>query len=547
MHQEFVSPHHSTTRRPRNAKKGATAARVAQGTPARLSATGAKAKTVKHTVATPLPATPAKPWPVAARRRLHWPFVVARVAVDAVLIMLAFAVAHAARYEWEILRDVTAPESYMPLSAFWPIQFALTGLTIAVFWMRGIYAQPRGTNWIDRMSKLAGGTLVSIGVLVLGLLAFMPVLPSRLLFPFVGVAMIVIFGVERFLMRHLRMALWRRGIDVRRLVVVGATHGGPRIMKEVLDQPGFGYALMGYVEDTDEVKPWTVPLTGHEPPLHLGEVADIDQVIAENGVDEVVVALPANSHLRIMEVLERCRNLRVAFRLVPDLFEVRFNEVQIDALNGVPLIGVKEVVLRGGNLWIKRTIDIVLAMWVLLLTAPLMAVVALVVKLESPAAPVLFRQVRIGRGGRPFIFYKFRSMRPDAEELKEQLLAYNEAEGPIFKMKNDPRVTRLGRFLRKTSLDEMPQVFNILRGDMSWVGPRPPVPDEVESYNDWHRRRLEITPGLTGLWQVSGRSDVSFEEMVKLDLYYAENWSLLFDLKIILRTIPAVLRARGAY
>ena len=546
MHQEFVSPH-STTRRSRNLKKGGTAARVQTVTPGRLSSTGAKAKTVKSVVVSSLPATPAKPWPVSARRRLRWPWVVGRVAIDAVLVMLAFAVAHAARYEWKIFRDVVAPESYLPLSAFWPIQIALTGLTLVVFWMRGVYSQPRGASGVDRMSKIAGGALVSIGVLVLGLLAFMPVLPSRLLFPFVGVAMISIFGVERFLMRRMRMALWRRGIDVRRVVVVGASHAGQRIMKEVLDQPGFGYALMGYVEDADELKPWTVPLTGHEPPLHLGEVADIDQVIAENGVDEVVVALPANSHLRIMEVLERCRNQRVAFRLVPDLFEVRFNEVQIDAMNGIPLIGVKDVVLQGGNLWIKRTIDIVLAMWVLVLTAPLMALIALAIKLESPGGPVLFRQVRIGRGGRPFVCYKFRSMRPDAEELKEQLQAYNEAEGPIFKMKNDPRVTRMGRFLRKTSLDEMTQVLNILRGDMSWVGPRPPVPAEVEAYNDWHRRRLEITPGLTGLWQVSGRSDVSFEEMVKLDLYYAENWSILFDFKIILMTIPAVLRARGAY
>jgi lipopolysaccharide/colanic/teichoic acid biosynthesis glycosyltransferase len=138
-------------------------------------------------------------------------------------------------------------------------------------------------------------------------------------------------------------------------------------------------------------------------------------------------------------------------------------------------------------------------------------------------------------------------MRIDAEQLKDQLMAYNEASGPIFKMKNDPRVTRVGKWLRRTSLDEIPQVFNILAGEMSWVGPRPPVPSEVEHYTEWHRRRLEITPGLTGLWQVSGRSDLSFDDMVKLDLYYAENWSLAFDIKIILMTIPAVLKARGAY
>jgi exopolysaccharide biosynthesis polyprenyl glycosylphosphotransferase len=397
------------------------------------------------------------------------------------------------------------------------------------------------------MGKIAGGTLVSISIMVLGLLLFTPVLPSRLLFPFTLVGIIAICGVERFAIKQVRMMMWKQGINVRRMLVVGATHAGQRLMKEVLDQPGFGYRLVGYVEDAEELKPWTVPITGHNEPSRLGDITDIDRVIARHGVDEVVVALPANSHARILEVLEQCRNERVAFRLVPDLFEVRFNEVQIDALNGIPLIGVKDVVLQGGNLWLKRTMDVVLATAVLFVTAPLIVLVALAIKLERPRGPVLFKQVRIGRDGRPFFFYKFRSMRPDAEELKEQLRALNEASGPIFKMKNDPRVTRVGRFLRRTSLDELPQVFNILRGDMSWVGPRPPVPSEVEAYTDWHRRRLEITPGLTGLWQVSGRSDLSFDEMVKLDLYYAENWSLLFDLKIILLTIPAVLSARGAY
>jgi exopolysaccharide biosynthesis polyprenyl glycosylphosphotransferase len=490
---------------------------------------------------------PARPWPGAARRSLRWPFVLLRIGIDTLLINLAFILAYTARYEWEILRDVVAPESYKPLTSFWPLEAALTVITLAAFWGRGVYSQPRGARWIDQMGKVVGGTLVSISILVLGLLLFTPVLPSRLLFPFTLAGMIVIFGIERFAIKRVRMMLWKQGINVRRMLVVGATHAGQRIMKEVLDQPGFGYALVGYVEDTDELKPWTVPITGHDEPPRLGEITDIDRVIARHGVDEVVVALPSNSHARILDVLERCRNERVAFRLVPDLFEVRFNEVQIDALNGIPLIGVKDVVLQGGNLWLKRTMDVVLATAILFVTAPLIAVIALAIKLERPRGPVLFKQVRIGREGRPFYFYKFRSMRPDAEDLKEQLLDLNEADGPIFKIRNDPRVTRVGRLLRRTSLDELPQVFNILRGDMSWVGPRPPVPSEVEAYTDWHRRRLEITPGLTGLWQVSGRSDLSFDEMVKLDLYYAENWSLFFDLKIILLTIPAVLSARGAY
>jgi lipopolysaccharide/colanic/teichoic acid biosynthesis glycosyltransferase len=180
-------------------------------------------------------------------------------------------------------------------------------------------------------------------------------------------------------------------------------------------------------------------------------------------------------------------------------------------------------------------------------TSPILLIVAILIKLERPRGPVFFKQERVGYGGRRFMCYKFRSMRPDAEALKAELLALNEASGPIFKMKNDPRVTRVGKWLRRTSIDELPQVFNILAGDMSWVGPRPPIPAEVEQYTTWQLRRLEITPGLTGLWQVSGRSELAFDDMVKLDLFYAENWSLAFDIKIILMTIPAVLKARGAY
>ncbi|HEX6607799.1 MAG TPA: sugar transferase, partial [Chloroflexia bacterium] len=334
--------------------------------------------------------------------------------------------------------------------------------------------------------------------------------------------------------------------NIRRVLVVGASYAGQRIMKDLMERPDLGYALSGYVEDdTDEA--WTVPMNGHGYPARLGRVTDVDQVISAGQIDEVIVALPATSHNQIVEVIERCQSNHVSFRLIPDLFEIRFNQVQIDALNGIPLIGLKEVALRGGNLWLKRTLDILMAMVVIAVTSPIMLLIAILIKLERPRGPVFFKQERVGYGGRRFLCYKFRSMRPDAEQLKDQLMAYNEASGPIFKMKNDPRVTRVGRWLRRTSLDEIPQVFNILAGDMSWVGPRPPVPSEVEQYNEWHRRRLEITPGLTGLWQVSGRSDLSFDEMVKLDLYYAENWSLGFDIKIILMTIPAVLKARGAY
>jgi exopolysaccharide biosynthesis polyprenyl glycosylphosphotransferase len=195
---------------------------------------------------------------------------------------------------------------------------------------------------------------------------------------------------------------------------------------------------------------------------------------------------------------------------------------------------------------VKRAIDIALTVLVSPVVLCVSAVIAVAIKLDSPG-PIVFAQMRMGSGGRTFPVYKFRTMVNDAEARKAELVDQNEADGPIFKIRNDPRRTRVGQFLRRTSLDELPQLWNILRGEMSWVGPRPATPDEVDRYLPWHMRRLAAKPGLTGLWQVSGRSDTTFEEMVRLDIYYVEHWSVLMDLRILLQTIPTVLSGRGAY
>jgi exopolysaccharide biosynthesis polyprenyl glycosylphosphotransferase len=200
----------------------------------------------------------------------------------------------------------------------------------------------------------------------------------------------------------------------------------------------------------------------------------------------------------------------------------------------------------GWNLAVKRALDEVISALALVILSPLLLLIAILIKLDSPG-PAVFAQQRIGRGGKPFTVYKFRTMRRGAEEEQEALKALNEAKGPMFKMKADPRCTPLGRLLRRISLDELPQLYNVLRGEMSIVGPRPPLPGEVQQYQEWHKKRLETLPGLTGLWQVSGRSDLTFDDMVLLDIYYIENWSLLLDLRIALKTVPSALFGRGAY
>jgi exopolysaccharide biosynthesis polyprenyl glycosylphosphotransferase len=236
----------------------------------------------------------------------------------------------------------------------------------------------------------------------------------------------------------------------------------------------------------------------------------------------------------------------VRVRVVPDLLQLSLNRVHMDQVAGIPLLGVREMSLTGWNLILKRAMDIVIGGLGALVISPLLAVIAISIRLDSPG-PALFRQVRVGRGGRSFTIYKFRSMVENAEDVRRYLDAMNEADGPIFKMKDDPRCTRVGRILRRLSLDELPQLYNVLRGEMSLVGPRPALPSEVAQYQDWHKKRLDVSPGMTGLWQVSGRNKLSFDEMVLLDVYYAENWSPTSDLRIILKTVPLVLIGEGAY
>ena len=482
-------------------------------------------------------------------RRFRYALITGRIIADGVLLVASFVIAYWLRYSLQVGRDVI-PESFRSLSEFTPYIAAYAIITLVTFNMRGLYALPRGASWFEHMRIITSGALIGIAALTLGALLLNPVLPSRMLFVLLWVCTLAVFSAERFGYRVLRTTLWRRGINIRQAVVVGSGLAGQRIMKDIVERPELGYTLVGYVSDatnSPRSPEWRIPVKPRNGELRrLGSLKDVNRVIEQQGPHEVIVALPATHHTQILGVMDVCRQYGVEFKLVPDLFEMRFNEVSIDALNGVPLIGVKDVALRGFNFFIKRVLDVVLASLALLLAAIPMAIIALVVKLTS-TGPVMFKQPRVGKDRKVFVCYKFRTMYEDAEQRKNDLWHLNEADGPMFKIKNDPRRTPFGRILRKTSLDELPQLFNILKGEMSWVGPRPATIDETEQYQEWHLKRLEVLPGLTGLWQVSGRSDLPFDEMVKLDLYYAENWSLVFDLAIIIKTIPVVLRSEGAY
>jgi exopolysaccharide biosynthesis polyprenyl glycosylphosphotransferase len=259
-----------------------------------------------------------------------------------------------------------------------------------------------------------------------------------------------------------------------------------------------------------------------------------------------VIAFSSLAHEGLLDLIRMSKRLRLNISVVPRLFEVIGHGVEIDQIEGMTLLGLPSLSLSRSTMFVKRTLDVVGAASGLLVLLPVFLMSAVLIKLDS-RGPVLYRQRRIGRHDEEFAMWKLRTMVVGAETMKTELAHLNEmADGPMFKISEDPRATRIGRFLRRTSIDELPQLWNVLRGDMSLVGPRPLIPDEDNHVIGWHRARLELTPGLTGPWQVFGRNTIPFHEMVKLDYLYVAEWSLWNDIKLILRTIPVVLHSRGA-
>jgi exopolysaccharide biosynthesis polyprenyl glycosylphosphotransferase len=471
------------------------------------------------------------------------------VVLDAVLIWIGFTVAYWLRYEvdWPppfeaIVRNVPT-EYQVPLSAFTPYALILVAFLLALFAFKGLYRLPRAARTLDYAGRIISSTTTGIAALIVFVFVYRNTeFYSRLIFAFAWIAIIVLLCTYRAIFLELRRLIWIRGADRERLLVVGNTGLGRNVMEAIVAHPFFGYQLVGYLDDRPQ--PHTRRPLRHF--RHVGKVDDLLQTVRQYRIDQVILALPFWEQHRLPELVSICREVAVDFRVAPDLHQLSFDRVDVNDLAGAPLIGLKEVSLKGVNLILKRLIDLTLVILAAPLLLPLVLLITFLIKRDSPGNAI-FQQVRVGKDGQHFIAYKFRTMVVDAEARKADLAALNEADGPIFKIRNDPRVTRIGRFLRRSSLDELPQLWNVLRGEMSLVGPRPPTPAEVEEYDDWHYRRLEVTPGMTGLWQVLGRSDTSFDEMVRLDIYYAENWSPALDLRILVQTIPVVLLGKGAY
>jgi exopolysaccharide biosynthesis polyprenyl glycosylphosphotransferase len=469
--------------------------------------------------------------------RRDWIVTSALLAMDAVMVAASFYLSWVLRYRFEIGPEIEE-FNYVPFSVFAPLLLWLVPVSLLQFAGRGLYRHRRGTEWFDEIPSVFNGTALAVISLLAGVLLLRYPATSRLTFVLAWPLATLFVVAGRALVQVATSALHQRGVGVERVLVVGGNNLGRIIMQSLAGRAHLGYRVVGFVDDDR--------LGDFGRFRHLGGLDDVERLAEKEQIDQIIVALPAASHAAILRIVDHCRQGQVSFKLVPDLYEMSLSWVDVDTVSGIPLIGLKDVSIQGWNAFTKRALDVALSGLALLLLSPVMAVIALLIRLESPG-PIVYRHTRIGRNRQPFTMYKFRSMRQDADRQRTALVERQEGDNRLFKDRSDPRRTRVGAVMRRWSLDELPQFWNVFVGDMSVVGPRPQIPPEVANYEDWHYKRLAVSPGLTGLWQVSGRSELTFDEMVIYDIYYIENWTLGLDFRILLRTIPAVLHGRGAF
>ncbi len=413
---------------------------------------------------------------------------------------------------------------------------------LAALWAFGLYREPGRSIGGASLSRTLNGPTALTAACWMLLIVLVVIDGGRapvgtlIVFWLVAILLVPVFRLIS------RRTIWSSAALQERVLIIGAGEVGHMLAGKISKHPEYRMILVGFLDDGE---PRSNGDGGPALPM-IGAFDDLQHIVVEHRVDRVIVAFSRARHDDFLRVVRTCADSPVRVNIVPRLFEVVSSRALVDDVEGIPLLDVGHVELSRFNIAVKRGFDLVVGGLFFLCFLPILAVMAVVIKLDSKG-PVFFRQERMGRGGRSFMIYKFRSMYVGADAMRAALADQNEYSGPMFKIRADPRITRVGRFVRRWSIDELPQIINVMTGDMSLVGPRPLWVDEARQVRGWTQKRLDITPGITGLWQVLGRSDIPFDEMVKLDYMYVTGWSLSWDVKLLLQTVPAVLGKRGAY
>lgn len=463
-------------------------------------------------------------------------------ALDLFLMVCAFFVAAMVRFEEG---DLTFVVQYP--SAFHQLVLTLLLMTSAVtYQMFRLYEPDRQLERFRTSVSIVKAVISAVAVVLLVLYLAHSGDVSRIL---VGSFVVLnILGLMSY--RYLRLILHRRavkqGLNSHEVLIIGSRERAKDLIRYLKAMTHLGYRILGCLEVDDSRYEEEVA----EGVRVIGSLENFKSFLLHFAVDEIVFAMPLNKIDNVMEYIGFAEELGINVRILPDWqihslkYQPSVASLSIGDFVGMPMMSLSSGPQRAFELTVKDVFDRVSAFFGLLMLAPLFALISLAIKLSS-SGPVFFRQERSGLNGRVFNLYKFRSMVVNAEELRKGLEDQNEQEGPVFKIANDPRVTWIGKVLRKTSLDELPQLINVAKGEMSLVGPRPPLPSEVVQYDPWQRRRLSMKPGITCIWQVSGRNDVAFDKWMRMDLEYIDKWSLMLDFKLLFKTIPAVVFGTG--
>jgi exopolysaccharide biosynthesis polyprenyl glycosylphosphotransferase len=462
-------------------------------------------------------------------------------ATDGLVAILSFWLARQIRLAIVNVRPLYPVSYYL-----WIIPLVVA-LWLCVGWITGLYRDVEPENFRRTASAALKVTILA------SLLLFAFIFLSK--FPYISRTLLAFYAVVDYLLMVLYRVVagrvpGRLRASVRRLrhfLVIGDRPDALQIAEAIEANELRGMRLSGFAVVTSGIfsgSRFRVPQLRREYPLYSVEM--VPDLLRRHIIDEVIFAVSKTELDDLEDVFLACEQEGVRTRLALSFLPHVISKVSLERLGEMPLLTFSTTPENEYLILLKRVVDFAMALALLILVSPLLLLLSVLIKLTSKG-PVLYRQTRCGLGGRKFTLYKFRSMNSGAELMREELGALNELDGPVFKIKNDPRCTSVGRFMRRLSLDELPQLFNILRGDMSFVGPRPPLPEEVEKYERWQRRRLRMQPGLTCLWAIEGRSRLNFKRWMELDLEYIDHWSPLLDWKILLKTIPAVVLGRGAF
>lgn len=494
------------------------------------------------------------------------------ILLDTAFSIVAFLLAYSLRQDapiflwspWESLPIGIAPdfEPYFSLMLFVPFVKLYALRRYGFYRLRGEFSFSGDFVRIVKAATMAFMILVFIAFLFRqgfsirdGELVPKDFSYSRLVFVFDWLISIALFWITRLLVRLIQIVSRNHERNLIRTIVVGCGEMADVCISEMSEKPRLGYKLVGVVTARKNEDATPLEKRGIK---KLGWFDNLPELVRRHGIEEVLITDSRISPGRMFHVLMECgRNHHIKYRVIPDLYDCLPGKTEIATIGSLPMIKLYEEPLRGPQRLVKRGLDLIVALAAILITSPLWAVLALLIKRESPG-PVFLRQERVGMDGKVFLMLKFRSMIDGVDdqahrELMKKMINGDDAnqgsgDEPLYgKLKDDPRRTRIGSWMRRYSIDELPQFVNVLMGQMSVVGPRPPIPYEVRHYKDWHRSRFHVRPGITGLWQVSGRNRLHFEEMVRLDVFYIENWSVLLDLKIMFKTLPVMLKGDNTY